>query len=119
MNNTVVIHLGSGDLYAGFPQVTARLWDERLNRVAQFVGSLPPVPALVEQYRQWQSTYVAVCHRQMLRANYGETADHDLEIEETGITQVSQVSLKTLSQQFQQQLNLWLQSEGFAGIERQ
>ena len=117
MNKTVVIHLGSGDLTHGFPNVTVRFWDDRHPRAEQFVGSLPAVPALVESYQAWQSTYRALCDRQLIRS--GSESDDTLEIAESGITHVSYVSFQALSQQLQQQVNGWLQSEGFLTVERQ
>ncbi len=118
MNKTVVIHLGNGDLTHGFPDINVRLWDDRQPRAEQFVGSLPAIPALVESYRVWQSTYRALCDRLLLRSG-SVAAESGLEIEEGGITHVSQVSFQTLSRQLQQQVNVWLQSEGFISVEQQ
>ena len=118
MCNTVVISLGNGDLAEGFPTVTARLWDNRHPRAEQFMGSLPALPDLAASYRIWQSTYRALCDRRSIRSAL-EAAEDELEIATGGITNVSQVSFQALSQQLQQQLNDWLQSEGFRHIEQQ
>jgi WD40 repeat protein len=118
MPSTVVINLGNGNLAQGFPTVTARLWDDLHPRAEQFIGSLPAMPDLAESYRIWQSTYRALCDRRFIRSA-PEDAEDELEIATGGITNVSQVSFQVLSQQLQQQLNDWLQSEGFRHIERQ
>jgi hypothetical protein len=118
MPNTVVINLGNGNLAQGFPTVTARLWDDLHPRAEQFMGSLPAMPDLAESYRIWQSTYRALCDRLFIRSA-PEDAEDELEIATGGITNVSQVSFQGLSQQLQQQLNDWLQSEGFRPVERQ
>ena len=57
MIHSVVINLGYGDLYEGYPVVTAGLWALNNPRPQQFIGSLPPAPNLVELYRNWQSIY--------------------------------------------------------------
>ncbi len=102
----------------GFPQVTARLWTDQHPQAEQFVGSLPPTPALMQCYKVWQSTYRALCDRRIIRSTqHQETAE--LEIEESGITQVSQVSFQALSQELQQEFNTWLRSEEFLNIDRQ
>ncbi|MBP5975912.1 hypothetical protein HW132_25030, partial [Brasilonema sp. CT11] len=51
MSKTVIINIGSGDLYQGFPRVTAQLWKEGNLLPEQFLGSLPPAPHLVELCR--------------------------------------------------------------------
>lgn len=113
-----MINLGSGNLNSGFSHITARLWTEQHPHAEQVVGSLPAAPELIRCYRIWQSTYLALCDRMVLRSSVSEVAD-ELEIDSTGITQVSQFSFQELSQQIQQQMNVWLRSEGFLGIERQ
>jgi CHASE2 domain-containing sensor protein len=91
------------------------------SRPEQHIGSLPPAPTLVELYRDWRSLYHSLCDRQPLRSMAGarnELGD-DLEIDHSGITNISQVGFEQLSQILQDALNTWLQSEGFLPIERQ
>ncbi len=121
MPKSVVINLGTGDLYSGLPRVTAQVWVGR-SRPEQSIGSLPAAPALVELYRDWRLLYQSLCDRQPLRFFAGvrhEPVEDALEIDESGITHVSQVSFEQLSQHLQDALNEWLRSETFLPIERQ
>lgn len=113
---TIVINLGNGDLFQGFPQITVRLWTPQPEE--QVIGSLPAAPELAEFYRIWQSTYQALCSRFVLRQPPTDAVEDELEIDAGGITQVSQQSFEEFSQQLQQQMNAWLTSEGFLSIER-
>ena len=63
MNKSVIINLGSGNLYQGFPRVTVQLWTDGNPRPEQFIGTLPAAPALVELYRNWQLVYRGLCDR--------------------------------------------------------
>jgi WD40 repeat protein len=121
MSKSVVINLGSGDLYEGFPRVTAQLWATDYLRPEQFVGSLPPAPTLAEHHRNWQLIYQALCGRLIIRSrSLDEDEDEDeLEIDEGGITHVSEVSFDELCQKLHDGLNDWLKSAGFFNIERQ
>ena len=120
MSKSVVINLGSGDLYEGFPRVTAQLWAAGYHRPEQFIGSLPAAPALAESYRTWQSIYKALCSRLILHSRGADEDDDDeLEIDEGGITQVSEVSFDELGQKLHKSLNDWLKSVEFLNIERQ
>ena len=130
MNKSVIISLGSGDLYQGFPRVTVQLWTTGDPRPEQFIGTLPAAPALVELYRNWQIVYRGLCgritseqsHRMgskpgNLSSSFIET--DQLEVSEAGITNISQVSFDELCHQLQADLNTWLKSEGFLPIEFQ
>jgi CHASE2 domain-containing sensor protein len=123
---SVVINLGTGDLRRGLPRVTVQVWaDDDRSRPEQFIGSLPAAPGLVDFYRDWRSLYQCLCDRHLLRSIGGITdgitdeSIDDLEIDHSGITNVSQVSFEQLSQSFQDALNSWLRSETFLPIERQ
>jgi CHASE2 domain-containing sensor protein len=116
MPKSIIIDLGIGDLYGGLPRVTAQVWAGELSRPEKFVGSLPPAPAIVDLYRDWRSLYQSLCDRRPLRSI---ALDDDLEIDETGITNVSQVSFEELCQILEDALNAWLRSETFLPIERQ
>lgn len=118
MTKLVVINLGSGDLFSGFPQVTARLWTEGSSMPEQFLGELPPAPGLVEQYRYWQAIYRCLCIRQSLRSGVLIEAEDELEIDQIGITNVSQFNFNEVCQQFSVDLNRWLASQEFLKIER-
>jgi WD40 repeat protein/energy-coupling factor transporter ATP-binding protein EcfA2 len=129
---SVLINLGSGDLHQGFPRVTAQLWDIAAAQGGgmarslpeQYVGSLPAAPQLVRLHRNWQTVYQGLCNRFQLlmpldHAELHVGIDDSLEIEEGGITNVSQFSFEELCQQFQSSINHWLRSETFLNIDRQ
>ena len=120
MSKSVVINLGSGDLYEGFPRITAQLWATDYLRPEQFIGSLPPAPTLAEHHRSWQSIYKALCGRFTIEArSIDEDEDDELEIDESGVTHISEVSFDGLCRKLHEGLNDWLNSPGFAHIERQ
>ena len=119
MSTLVILNLGSGDLLTGFPQVSVRLQTAGSSLPEQSVGSLPPAPKLIELYRTWQSNYHCLCNSQMLRSAVLAVEEDDLlEIEEVGITNVSQNNFDWVSQQLCIELNTWLSARGFSKIER-
>ena len=124
MPKSVVINLGTGDLHSGLPRVTAQVWAGHA-RPEQIVGSLPAAPTIVDLDRDWRSLYKSLCDRRSLRSVAGgrdepENALVDaLEIDDSGITNVSQVSFEQLCQTFQEALNHWLSADTFLPIERQ
>lgn len=147
MSKSVIINLGSGSLQKGFTSIAVQLWTVDNARPEQFVGALPPAPALVELYRNWQLVYKGLCDRLSSRspqpgyrkqpepiahqppnqllslvAGSAPTALHSakantLEVSEAGITHVSQVDFDDLCQQLQSELNCWLKSASFLPIE--
>lgn len=118
-SKTVVINLGNGDLFHGFPQIMVRLWVEQSLFAEQIIGSLPACAELEEVYRIWQSTYRALCSRLVLRLSSPDISEDELEIGSGGITHVSQQSFDEFSQQLQRQINTWLKADDFLKIERQ
>ncbi len=119
MNKSVVISLGSGDLYEGFPRVTAQLRSAADAFPEQCIGSLPAAPELVELYRNWQLIYRSLCSRVQLLSSPQDVEEQELEIGEGLITNVSEMSFEDLCQQLQTGLNDWLKSESFRNIEQQ
>jgi WD40 repeat protein len=119
MSKSVVISLGSGDLYEGFPRVTAQLRVAADAFPEQCIGSLPAAPELVELYRNWQLIYRSLCSRVQLLSPSQEVEEQELEIGEGLITNVSEMSFEDLCQQLQTGLNDWLKSESFRNIEQQ
>jgi WD40 repeat protein len=129
MSKSVIINLGSGDLYQGFPRVTVQLCTEGNPLPEQFVGTLPAAPALIELYRNWQLVYRGLCDRISGGQRHDITTEHpalllpkkagQIKISEVGITNVSQVDFDELCQQLQANINTWLKSEGFLPIEHQ
>jgi len=129
MSKSVIINLGNGDLYQGFPRVTVQIWTDGNPRPEQFIGTLPAAPVLVELYRNWQIVYRGLCDRirgenlrtiSQPRERSSSFIEHgELEITEAGITNISQVSFEELCHQLQASINNWLKSEGFLPIELQ
>jgi WD40 repeat protein len=120
VNKSVIINLGSGDLYQGFPRVTMQLWTADNPRPEQFIGTLPANPTLVELHRNWQLMYQGLCARIGSRQPDSNLLDDDLlEISSTGITHISQVDFDELCEQIHKAINDWLKSEGFLTLEYQ
>jgi WD40 repeat protein len=117
MMKSVVINLGSGDLYNGFPRVTAQLWSVSNHCPQQFIGSLPAAPSLVKLHKDWQIMYQNICERQYLRSTGID--DDELEIEEGGITNVSCISFSEVCQTLHESINHWLKSIEFLNIDLQ
>ena len=119
MSKLVILNLGSGDLLTGFPQVTGRLWAGGSGLPEQSIGSLPPAPRLIELYRTWQSTYYCLCNFQTLRSAVPAVEEDDLlEIDEVGITNISENNLESVSKELCDELNTWLSGGEFFKIER-
>lgn len=109
MSALVILNLGSGDLWNGFTRVTVRIWTAGGSLPEQSVGSLPPAPQLSELYQTWQSNYRSLCSSQFFRSAILAVEEDDLlEIDEVGITNVSQNNLDWVSQQLCSELNTWL-----------
>jgi WD40 repeat protein/energy-coupling factor transporter ATP-binding protein EcfA2 len=119
MNKSVLINLGSGDLYEGFPRVTAQLRSTANALPEQYIGSLPAAPELVELYRNWQLIYRSLCARFQLLSPQQAVEDDELEMGEGLITNISELSFEELCQQLQGGLNDWLKSESFRNIDQQ
>ncbi len=107
MSKLVVLSLEWGDLYSGFPAVTARLWETGNVHPIKFVGQLPAAPEISELYRAWQSVYFALCQR---------LASVRIDVEAGGITNISEVEFDDLCQRLAEHINIWLNSELFRPI---
>ena len=119
MSTLVILNLGSGDLFNGFPQVTVRIWTAGRNLPEQSIGSLPPAPNLIELYQSWQSIYRCLCSSRSLRSAALAVEEDDLlEIDEVGITNISENNLDWVSQQLCIEINTWLSARDFLKIER-
>ncbi|MBD2214373.1 CHAT domain-containing protein [Nostoc linckia FACHB-104] len=119
MSTLVILNIGSGDLLSGFPQVTVQTWTGGRSLPEQSVGSLPPAPVLIELYQSWRLTYRSLYNSQSIRSTVLTPEEDDiLEIDEAGITNVSQDNLERLSQNLCIELNTWLSARHFLKIER-
>jgi WD40 repeat protein len=115
MSKTVVINFGYGSIEKGFPQVTVQIWSAGYPLPEQFIGALPSALTLVELYKIWQSSY----HNLQYRYHISRSVEDDLEIDETGITNVSIVSFDQVCEQVYRSINSWLQSPEFLHIDQQ
>ena len=106
----VILSLGGGDMYSGFPTVTAHLWQADDPHPSKFVGSLPAAPRIPELYRSWQLVYEALHQRLDWHSR--------IEIETADVTNVSEVEFSKLCQQLTHHINTWLNSQAFRSIDQ-
>ncbi|MEO0806754.1 MAG: hypothetical protein AAFY33_10655, partial [Cyanobacteria bacterium J06643_4] len=134
MAQQLLLNLGQGHWQTGFANVSMQRWETGQPPV-QFVGSLPPAPALAADYQRWQQLYGALYGpqaywQQPASPSTGEEASEkasektsemagEFEFETGGLTNVSHHDFETLSTTLKTGLNQWLNSKGFAFIERQ
>jgi WD40 repeat protein len=118
MIHSVVINLGIGNLYNGFPVVTVGLWELNNPRPQQFVGSLPPAANLMELYRSWRLMYQNICDCLATSSIRNFDDDDELEIDESDITNVSVVDFYDLSEELKRNINSWLESPGINNLSR-
>ncbi|OKH37347.1 hypothetical protein NIES2119_13950 [[Phormidium ambiguum] IAM M-71] len=111
MSKLVVLSLGQGDFYSGFPLVTAILSQKGDASGMKFLGSLPPALEIEQIYTRWQLLYQSLAQR------LGQPLRIEIIPEET--VQVSTVEFSDLCQQLQIKINKWLNSEEFRRIDRQ
>lgn len=110
MPTSILLNLGSGDLYSGFPRVTATLWSTEHPLPEQWLGALPPANHLLTLYREWQVIYRSLCDRRAFRT---PIVNNELEIDTEWITNISQKSFQEQCQRLQEAMNGWLNSEAF------
>ncbi|HIK04668.1 MAG TPA: CHASE2 domain-containing protein [Trichormus sp. M33_DOE_039] len=111
MTKLVVINLEKGNLIDGFSPVTAQIWETNKSRPIQFIGSLPSALKIVETYKRFQLIYESLYHQIKSRSG--------LEIEEVGLTNVSEVDFTEVCQHLHEQINIWLNSNSFRPIDQQ
>jgi CHASE2 domain-containing sensor protein len=116
MDHLVVLNLGQGNWQDGFPTVIAQLWESGRSTPMQFTGSLPAIPALIEQYQRWQLLYAALYSHLGWRR---QEVHPEFEIDEDEVTHISAAEFHQLSHDLQHQLNAWLNSSSFRLIDRQ
>lgn len=104
----IIINLGKGDLFSGCNNIVVQLLDRERHYVRQFDGNLPPAPELAQLHHQWQQGY---------RAYYQDRAMRIGLLQSEGM-RYSESNFRQVCQRIPQQFNLWLNSNGFATIER-
>lgn len=111
MKKLVVLSLGNGNLYSGFPAVTAQLWEQGDLALIKFTGCLPPAPEIADLYKYWQLLYSALYQRLDLCPR--------IDIDAADVTNVSEVEFSDLCQRLSDRINIWLNSESFRNIDQQ
>ncbi|GAA6615523.1 CHASE2 domain-containing protein [Scytonema sp. NUACC26] len=111
MSKLVVINLEKGNLDDGFSPVTAQLWENNNSRPIKFIGGLPPAPEISELYKRFQLIYQALHQRLVSRSG--------IEIEETGLTNISEVDFSEVQEQLYEAINSWLSCDLFRPIDQQ
>ena len=121
MSNLVVLNLGKGDLHNGFPFVTAWLQSQNTPQSRQITGSLPTAPDILDLYRRWQLLYKLLYQARSLttRRRQPQSIDEDIEIDDSDVTHVCDADFYEVSQELQNRIDTWLDSEGFSDISRQ
>ncbi|GAB1544448.1 hypothetical protein NUACC21_71240 [Scytonema sp. NUACC21] len=111
MSTLVVINLEKGNLNEGFSPVTAQLWENNNSRPIKLTGALPPAPEISELYKRFQLIYQALYQRLISRSG--------IEMEATGLTNVSEVDFNEVQEQLDEAINSWLNSDLFRPIDQQ
>ncbi|MBN4004309.1 CHASE2 domain-containing protein [Nostoc sp. LPT] len=110
MSKLIVISLEKGNLNDGFFPVTAQLWENNNSRPIKFIGSLPPAPKIAELYKRFQLIYQALHKRFVNRSG--------LEVDSTGLNNVSEVDFSEVQEQLYEAINSWLNSDLFRPIDQ-
>lgn len=126
----IIIQLGGGSLQAGFPLVTAQLWEHPNGLPEQFTGSLPAAPDLQQLSQSWQALYRALCAYSPLEIGQDSSLrgsqidlprsapDDAFEINDSGIQQVSSHDFEDLCKTLSDEFNQWLCTSDFSAIDR-
>jgi CHASE2 domain-containing sensor protein len=114
MYKSVILNLGKGSLEDGFSSVTALL--ESDSQRMQVTGSLSPAPKLIDIYHRWQLLYNLIYQSRALGLRSYKSS---ISIDETGITNVSDVDFTDVCQELQNCLNNWLDDSNFRSIQHQ
>lgn len=110
MSKLIVINLEKGNLNDGFSPVTAQLWETNNSRPIKFTGSLPPAPEIAELYKRFQIIYQAIYKRFTIRSG--------IEMDSTGLNNVSEVEFSDVQEQLYKAINSWLNSDLFRPIDQ-
>lgn len=109
MSQLVILSLGRGNFKDGFPNIILRL-GKRGATWTQTLGKLPPAPEISQLYRNWRMLYDSLY-------TYGKRSG--IEIDPTGITNISEGEFSDTGRELEEKINRWLGSEGFQSIEKQ
>lgn len=107
----VVLSFGTGSLEAGFPNITAQIWQAQGAFPGKVTAKLPPTPSLFTAYSHWRELYLKLQGKFSLRIKFVT--------EEVTVTNYSDIDFRELCQQLKSELNAWLSSLEFARLEKQ
>lgn len=103
MAKLVVLKLINGDFEQGF-LVTLQIWEEGVRPLAETIGNLPPSLEILEQHRNWDSTYRGLGGNLRIGAPAKQ-------VKNFSIADVNQAALV-----LKDSLNNWLNSERFRNV---
>ncbi|MGI2904371.1 CHASE2 domain-containing protein [Tolypothrix sp. VBCCA 56010] len=120
MSKLVIFNLVRGTLQSGFPLVTVQL-QEGNSHSRQFQGSLPAAPNIIDLYRRWQLLYDLIYEARSINIGlrHFQLIDEDITIDESDVTHVSDAEFYDVCEELQNQIDNWLDTEGFRNIDRQ
>ncbi len=120
MSKLVILNLTRGTLESGFPLVTVVL-QEGNSHWRQFQGSLPAAPNIINLYRRWQLLYDLIYEARSINIGLrlSPLIDEDISIDEADVTNVSDAEFYGVCEELQNQIDNWLDTEGFRNIDRQ
>jgi CHASE2 domain-containing sensor protein len=118
MSKLVILNLGKGNLQDGFPQITVQLQN---HNIRQFQGALPSAPKIVDLYRRWQLLYDLIYEARSINIGGLRNSQFpdDITIDDTDITHVSDAEFYQLCDDLQNEIDTWLDNQGFRNIDRQ
>ncbi len=121
MSKLVILNLGKGSLQDSFPFVTVQLKSEGSTTGRQYMGSLPAAPIILDLYRRWQLLYDLLYDARCINIGLRQPrlSDEDIRIDEADITHVSDAEFYQVCSELQNQIDTWLDSDGFRHIDRQ
>ncbi|MBW4511585.1 MAG: CVNH domain-containing protein [Scytonematopsis contorta HA4267-MV1] len=111
MSKLVVIKLGEGSLHDGFSLVIAQYWETSNSLPTQFTGSLPSMSKIADIYKRYQLIHESLYQNRTKRTG--------IELESSGLNNVSVVDFTEIQQQLNRALNEWLNSNSFRQIDQQ
>lgn len=111
MSKLVVLNLGQGNFYTGFPDVSVQIGLANDLHTMVFRGSLPPAPEIPQLYQNWQAQYSA----QNLHRGWCVRLEV---IEDECLTNFSEAEFELLCQKLSSRINTWLDSKQFHNIQQ-
>lgn len=115
MDKIAILNLGRGDLRRGFPSVTVQLQSCDHSIFLKIEGNLPKNLKLAKLIEDWRRQYSISISKLFLRSDIKP----DIEIEISESTRFSEVEFTQICLDLEVELNQWLNSAGFARIDRQ